>query len=277
MIEETPEVRGMPKAQEISRAGDIPVTRLGAVQIRKARRRAAEMCWTEFEFSLPVAEANGWEDDRDMVRRKAFFDVGPGKDTVAADFVCIFARGTAAVLACGIDAEPNGKPAHPDMKSDLLPTIFGSLKTVRDLADLGRLNPDDRLISGDGETLWHEAKRQEGAVAILDDLLETYGTNLDRFASLPVIALRLGAEGLPETDLDEIRHIAPGSPVSAAVATCLELACQQIDNSRHAPATHRYLRDVEAIDIAGAFWLACGDEVCRLAEPAADNDAPAPA
>lgn len=248
-------------------------------ELERMRRGAAELCFGEFEFSHAVAAANGWETGHDKVHRTVFFEIDPDKDTVAAEFTCLFARGSAAVLACGLEPGAEGCEPHPGMEADMLSTVSGSLKIVRDLADLGRLNPDDRLLAGDGERLWHEAKRQEEALEALDRLLEEYGTTLDKFASLPVIVSRLGADGLPETDLDKVRAAAAGSRTGEAVATCIELACRQIGEADGVPTSGHYQRDSTAIDIAAAFWSACGKEVCRIFDapaPAQATDAPAP-
>jgi len=163
-------------------------------KLEDGRIMAADGCWNMFPFSLAVTVAHPWETIHDEARRKVVFEGTGGPDPLTVDFVCLFARDTATVLACGLD--PIERETHRELKSDLLPTVLQSMKIVRDLADFGRLNPDDRLISGDGEALWHEAKRQEEALDRMDSLIGSFGTNLDKFASLPVIAQRLGAEGL---------------------------------------------------------------------------------
>lgn len=245
------------------------------IDLVASRLAAAEACWNMFPFSLAVAETDGWVTAHDEVRRRVAFGAADLPEPVHVDFVCIFARETSTILACGLD--PAEGKAHAGLEPDLLPTVLRSMQTVRDLADLGRLNPDDRLISGDGESLWHEAKRQEDALEILDDLIGAYGSTLDKFASLPVIAQRLGADGLPEADIDDVRSVAPGFPLGAAVATCIELACQQLGDAQDTPQTRRFRRDNEAIDVASAFWIVCGDEVCKLTDLTAEQASPMPA
>lgn len=238
------------------------------------RLAAAEGCWNMFPFSLAVARADSWVTAHDDVRRRVAFGAADLPEPVHVDFVCIFARETSTILACGLD--PAEGKAHAGLEPDLLPTVLRSMQTVRNLAELGRLPADDRLIAGDGEALWHEAKRQEDALDQLSDLISAYGSTLDKFASLPVIAHRLGADGLPEADIDALRSVMPNTRLGAAVATCIELACQQLGEAENAPRTRRFMSDGEAIDIASAFWMACGREVFRLEKQATEHASPEP-
>lgn len=154
-----------------------------------------------------------------------------------------------------------------DSEDHRLPDVSEALEIVHDLADQGRLSADPRLLAGGGDDLWHEVRRQDEAVAMLHDLVVNHHESIDDLCpieALPgLVAGIMGdaaGDGVLEIDLDRIRDCANGRPLSNAIAVSLELACQQVSSSVDVTDEERR-RLSTAIDVAGSFWLAFGEQV----------------